>query len=380
MTALQARARWKVPSMSPEKRAYLELFLTSKAKLDRAITGQSGSAGSAYGGPTAPSLEQQIAESARLADFVGTPGGTETFPLSFSRIGTQQKPRASYVGTLPDCNAPVFDIRQQAWPTVGVAGDQTTRAQRKKEATSKSNKKKLTLAEDVSKARSSYNTELFEKQRGYKKTMLDRFNPSQPLPPAPDVDERGTGVSTGQPGAASSSVKTELPLLSASTIETKFEATKSKSAPPTPSASPVAAMSTEQSGAFAAYDEARHGCDMQAHFGGQSSSFDGNSAGKYCISEQNVNRLVPFAELVPTGRDESSSEEEEEDLSLQDLEDEPVGPTLADHPYLRVRSKMPQLCTTCFSTVLPVRHNLCPECDCRDSMIPKNSALAAKVA
>ena len=137
-------------------------------------------------------------------------------------------------------------------------------------------------------------------------------------------------------------------------------------------------MSTEQSGANVAYDEARHGCDMQAHFGGQSSLFDGNSAGKYCMSEQNVNRLVPFAELVPTGRDESSSEEEEDDLNSQYLEDEPIGPTLADHPYLRVRSKMPQLCATCFSTVLPVRLNLCPECDCRDSMIPKNSVLAEK--
>ncbi len=118
-------------------------------------------------------------------------------------------------------------------------------------------------------------------------------------------------MSTGQPGAASSSVKTELPLLSASTIETKFEATKSKSAPPTPSAAPVAAMYTEQPGAYVAYDEARHGCDMQAHFGAQSSLFDGNSAGKQCVSEQNVNRQVLFSEMVPTGRDESSSEEED---------------------------------------------------------------------
>ncbi len=92
-----------------------------------------------------------------------------------------------------------------------------------------------------------------------------------------------------------------------------------------------------------------------------------------------MRRQVRFAEMLPTGRDESSSEEKEDDLNLQDVEGEPVGPTLADHPYWRVRSKMPQLCT-CFSTVLPVRFNLCPECDCRDSMIPKNSILADKVA
>ncbi len=121
---------------------------------------------------------------------------------------------------------------------------------------------------------------------------------------------------------------------------------------------------------------------MQAHFGGQSSLLDDNSAGKYCVSEQDVNRQVLFSSMVPTGRDESSSDEEEAEdgLKSQFLEDEPLGPTLADHPYLRVRSTTPQLCTTCFSTVLPVRLNLCPECDCRDSMIPKNSALAARVA
>jgi hypothetical protein len=163
LTAL--RARGKVPLMSPEKRASLEVFLANKAKLDRATTEQSGSAGSAYGGPSATSFEQQAAEQARLADFVATSGGTETFPLSFSRLGTQ-KPRASYVGTLPDCNAPVFDIHQQVWPVVAVAGDPTTKAQRRVEATSKSNKKQVTLVEEVDEARVKYAAELFEKQKG----------------------------------------------------------------------------------------------------------------------------------------------------------------------------------------------------------------------
>ncbi len=78
---------------------------------------------------------------------------------------------------------------------------------------------------------------------------------------------------------------------------------------------------------------------MKAHFGGQSSIFDGNRAGRYVMSEQNVNRIVPSAELLPEGRDEVSSDEEEEDLDSQYLEDEPVGPTLEDHPVLLVQRK-----------------------------------------
>ncbi len=67
----------------------------------------------------------------------------------------------------PTPTPPVFDIREQAWPTVGVAADQTTKAQRKKEATSKGNKiEKLTLAEEVIEARNAYNVELFDRQKG----------------------------------------------------------------------------------------------------------------------------------------------------------------------------------------------------------------------
>ncbi len=95
-------------------------------------------------------------------------------------------------------------------------------------------------------------------------------------------------------------------------------------------------------------------------FGGQSSLFDDNSAGKYCVSEQNVNHQVLLSSMVPTGRDESSSDEEEDDVNSEFLEDEPIGPTLEDHPYVRVKDPTPQLCTTCFSTVRPVRWSLCP--------------------
>ncbi len=68
---------------------------------------------------------------------------------------------------------------------------------------------------------------------------------------------------------------------------------------------------------------------MLAHWSAQSSLFDGNSTGEYCVSEQDVNRQLLFSSMVPTGRDESSSDEEEEDdLSSQFLEYEPHWPYL----------------------------------------------------
>ena len=162
--------------MSPAKRASLEAFLAEKAKLDRAATEQSGSAGSASGGLPVSPFEPHDAASARLADFVAQSGGTETFPLSFSRLGPQ-KPRANYVGILPDGNVPVFNINQQAWPVVAFAGDPTTKAQRKAESKSKSSTQHLTLKEEVGEARIKYAAELFEKQKVYKANMIERLTP-----------------------------------------------------------------------------------------------------------------------------------------------------------------------------------------------------------
>ncbi len=92
--------------MTPEQLAAYGVFLKNKAELDHHMTtGQPGSAGSVYGGPPATELEQAEQE-ARIVHFVATSGGTETFPKQFSSLRSQQNPHASYVGTLPDSNAP----------------------------------------------------------------------------------------------------------------------------------------------------------------------------------------------------------------------------------------------------------------------------------
>ncbi len=99
--------------------------------------------------------------------LVATSGGTETFPTKFASLKQRVMPHANYVGTLPQSNAPVFDIGEQAWPTVGVAADPVTRAQKRREATAKGNKiEQPTLAEEVVNARNAYNVELFMKQDG----------------------------------------------------------------------------------------------------------------------------------------------------------------------------------------------------------------------
>ena len=104
--------------------------------------------------------------------------------------------------------------------------------------------------------------------------------------------------------------------------------------------------------------------------------------GMYAMSEQDVNREVLFAELLPPGSGvwESGDDEPGDDVESEYLEeDEPVGPTLEDHPVLLEQSTERQLCTTCFSIVLPERRSLCPACECRDSLVSSTSRLAVKL-
>ena len=100
------------------------------------------------------------------------------------------------------------------------------------------------------------------------------------------------------------------------------------------------------------------------------------------MAEQNVNRLVKWSELLPQG---GGSDEEEGSASAADDcarefsdEDGPVGPTLKDHPYLIARGTNAELCTMCFSIVLPTRANLCP-CNCRDTLVDRQSNVAKEI-
>jgi tripartite-type tricarboxylate transporter receptor subunit TctC len=53
-----------------------------------------------------------------------------------------------------------------------------------------------TLAQDVAAAKVAHTAELFEEQQAGRLRMMDLFDSAKPLPPAPDADERGYGVST----------------------------------------------------------------------------------------------------------------------------------------------------------------------------------------
>jgi hypothetical protein len=172
-------------------------------------------------------------------------------------------------------------------------------------------------------------------------------------------------------------------------IAEAYRTTKPKSAPPTSSAAQqapttesFAAGSTEPSGTQAAYDDTPHGMNEQEYFAGKSALATVDDPGMYAMSEQDVNREVLFAELLPQGSGgwESGDDEPGDDVEPEYLEeDEPVGPTLEDHPVLLEQSTERQLCTTCFSIVLPDRHNLCPACECRDSLVSSTSRLAVKL-
>jgi hypothetical protein len=105
----------------------------------------------------------------------------------------------------------------------------------------------------------------------------------------------------------------------------------------------------------------------------------------YAMSEQDLNREVPFTELLPQGDvgwesgDDELAPSQDGDAELGHLEeDEPVGPTLEDHPVLLVKGTERLLCVMCFLIVTPDRYNLCPACECRDSLINSVSRLAKR--
>ncbi len=69
------------------------------------------------------------------------------------------------------------DIGGQAWPTVGVAADRVTKAEKQKEADpTKGNKiKYVTLAQEVAAAKAAHTVELFEQQQAGRIAMMDLF-------------------------------------------------------------------------------------------------------------------------------------------------------------------------------------------------------------
>jgi hypothetical protein len=207
---------------SAEKIALFGAFLRNKKIIDdHMASGHSGSSKDlppavvyaddhppavTYERPTMAFMQHSV-QDANVMDFVATSGGAETFPTKFASLAQFAPRYGRYVGALPQSNVPVFDIGVQAWPTVGVAADPATRAVKKREANPmKGNKiQHVTLKQEVAAAQAAHTVELFKRQEAGRNRMMDLFDSVKPMPLAPEVDERGYGVSSAPAGAASSS-------------------------------------------------------------------------------------------------------------------------------------------------------------------------------
>ncbi len=103
--------------------------------------------------------------------------------------------------------------------------------------------------------------------------------------------------------------------------------------------------------------------------------YDGLGGGRFCVSEQDINRLV--APSIPT-RSASAGVEEydiaagdaDDEQSDEEVEEAPIGPLPNDHPILLNLSKIPLYCSSCHQNVVLVRFNICPRCACTDSTLP----------
>jgi hypothetical protein len=121
----------------------------------------------------------------------------------------------------------------------------------------------------------------------------------------------------------------------------------------------------------------------QGYLDAQSSFSAVNERGMYVLAEQDVNRQVPWSELLPQRggecEEEGATSVADESVIESDDEDGPVGPSLKDHPYLSEPCTVTQLCTACFYLVYQERDNLCPACWCRDTLVHQQCLIAQKL-
>ena len=97
----------------------------------------------------------------------------------------------------------------------------------------------------------------------------------------------------------------------------------------------------------------------QAYLASKSSFSAVSGQGMYVMAEQDMNRVVPWSDLLPQrggDRDEEGASSVYTSSSIEsEDEDGPIGPSLKDHPFLSEPWTEEQLCTTCFYRVLQDR-------------------------